>query len=188
MDIQDTKKQLQEVEVYMKGALEHLQNELGKIRAGKADPAMLKSVKVDYYGNLSPLNQVANVTSPDAHTIAIQPWDKSTIPLIEKAIMEANLGFNPDNNGEVVRVNVPPLTAERRKELVKQAKSEGENARISLRNARRDANEAFKKMEKDGLSEDLRRDAEDAVQKLTDKYNKLVDGQLAEKEKDIMKI
>ncbi len=188
MDRQDTQKQLKEVEKHMRDALEHLQKELGKIRAGKADPAMLKSVKVDYYGSLTPLNQVANVTASDAHTIAIQPWDKSTIPLIEKAILNANLGFNPDNNGEVVRVNVPPLTEERRKDLVKQAKGEGENARVSLRNARRDANDAFKKMEKDGLSEDLRRDAEDEVQKLTDKYNKLIDEQLSQKEEDIMKI
>ncbi len=188
MDRQDTVKQLKEVEMYMQDALEHLQNELGKIRAGKADPAMLKGVKVDYYGTLTPLNQVANVTVSDAHTIAIQPWDKSTIPLIEKAIITANLGFNPDNNGEVVRVNVPPLTEERRKDLVKQAKAEGENARISLRNSRRDANEAFKKMEKEGLSEDLRRDAEDEVQKLTDKYNKIIDDQLSRKEEDIMKI
>ncbi len=188
MDRQDTQKQLQEVEKHMKDALEHLKNELVKIRAGKADPSMLKSVKVDYYGNLTPLNQVANITTSDAHTIAIQPWDKSTIPLIEKAILNSNLGFNPDNNGEVVRVNVPPLTEERRKDLVKQAKGEGENARVSLRNARRDANDAFKKMEKDGLSEDLRRDAEDEVQKLTDKYNKLIDTQLSQKEEDIMKI
>lgn len=188
MDRQDTNRHLKEVETSMKDALEHLENELVKIRAGKADPSMLKSVKVDYYGSLTPLNQVANVTASDAHTIAIQPWDKNTIPLIEKAIMNANLGFNPDNNGEVVRVNVPPLTEERRKDLVKQAKNEGENARISLRNSRRDANDELKKMEKDGLSEDLRHDAEDEVQKLTDKYNKLIDEQLVQKEKDIMKI
>lgn len=188
MDSQDTKRHLKEVEENMSAALDYLVSELVKIRAGKADPSMLKSVKVDYYGNLTPLNQVANVTATDAHTIAIQPWDRSTIPLIEKAIINSNLGFNPDNNGEVVRVNVPPLTEERRRDLVKQAKNEGENARISLRNARRDANEELKKMEKNGLSEDLRRDAEDAVQKLTDKYNKLVDEKLAQKEKDIMKI
>lgn len=188
MDRQDTNQHLKEIEKQMADALEHLKNELVKIRAGKADPSMLKSVKVDYYGNLTPLNQVANLTASDAHTIAIQPWDKSTIPLIEKAILNANIGFNPDNNGEVVRVNVPPLTEERRKDLVKQAKNEGENARISLRNSRRDANEALKKMEKDGLSEDLRHDAESEVQKLTDKYNKLIDEQLDNKEKDIMKI
>lgn len=188
MDRQDTKRLLNEVEQHMKDALAHLEDALAKIRAGKADPAMLKGVKVDYYGNLTPLNQVANVTASDAHTIAIQPWDKSTIPLIEKAILNANLGFNPDNNGEVVRVNVPPLTAERRKDLVKQAKGEGEDCRISLRNSRKSANDELKKMEKDGLSEDLRHDAEDDVQKLTDKYNKLIDSQLAQKEEDIMKI
>lgn len=188
MDRQDTSHQLKEVEKCMIDALDHLKKELVKIRAGKADPSMLNSVKVDYYGNLTPLNQVANITASDAHTIAIQPWDKTTIPLIEKAIINSNLGFNPDNNGEVVRVNVPPLTEERRKDLVKQAKQEGENARISLRNTRRDANEELKKMEKDGLSEDLRRDAEDEVQKLTNKYNKNIDDELTEKEKDIMKI
>lgn len=188
MDRQDTQSHLKEVESHMSDALEHLKNELVKIRAGKADASMLKGVKVDYYGNLTPLNQVANVTASDAHTIAIQPWDKSTIPLIEKAILNADLGFNPDNNGEVVRVNVPPLTEERRKDLVKQAKNEGENARISLRNSRRDANDTLKQMEKDGLSEDLRRDAEDEVQKLTDKYNKMIDVQLDKKEEDIMKI
>lgn len=188
MDRQDTQRHLKEVEKHMSDALEHLKNEFIKIRAGKADPSMLKSIKVDYYGNLTPLSQVANVTASDAHTIAIQPWDKSTIPLIEKAILNANLGFNPDNNGEVVRVNVPPLTKERREDLVKQAKNEGENARISLRNARRDANDTFKKMEKEGLSEDLRHDAESEVQKLTDNYNKMIDEQLDKKEKDIMKI
>lgn len=188
MDRQDIELQLEEVKEQMLATVEHLKNELVKIRAGKADSSMLKSVKVDYYGNLTPLHQVANLSVPDAHTIAIQPWDKATIPLIEKAIINANLGFNPDNNGEVVRVNVPPLTEERRRDLVKQAKAEGENARVSLRNARRDANEAFKKMEKEGLSEDLRRDAEAEVQNLTDSYNKKVDVYLAEKEKDIMKV
>ncbi|PVX52061.1 ribosome recycling factor [Balneicella halophila] len=188
MDRQDTKRHLEEVKNAMSEAVEHLKNELVKIRAGKADPSMLKGVKVDYYGNLTPLNQVANIIASDAHTIAIQPWDKSTIPLIEKAILNANLGFNPDNNGEVVRVNVPPLTEERRKELVKQAKNEGENTRISIRNSRRDANEELKKMEKDGLSEDLRHDAEDDVQKLTDDFNKKIDELLDQKEKDIMKI
>lgn len=188
MDLKDVKDHLELVEEQMKDAITHLISELGKIRAGKADPTMLKGIKVDYYGNPTPLNQVANVSTPDARTIAIQPWDKSTIPLIEKAILNANIGFNPDNNGEVVRVNVPPLTEERRRDLVKQAKNEGENARISIRNARRDANEEFKAMEKEGLSEDMRRGAEDDVQKLTDKYGKIIDEQLSEKEKDIMKV
>lgn len=188
MDSQDVEIYLEEVKERMAGAVAHLDSELAKIRAGKADPAMLKSVKVDYYGSITPLNQVANVSASDAHTIAIQPWDKSTIPLIEKAIMNANLGFNPDNNGEVVRVNVPPLTEERRRDLVKQAKAECENARISLRNARRDANESFKKLEKDGLSEDLRHDAEAQVQTLTDSFSKKIDESLSKKEEDIMKI
>lgn len=188
MDRQDIEIHLEEVKERMEETLLHLETELSKIRAGKADPAMLKSVKVDYYGSITPLNQVANVSASDAHTIAIQPWDKSTIPLIEKAIINANLGFNPDNNGEVVRVNVPPLTEERRRDLVKQTKSEGENARISLRNTRRDANETFKKLEKEGLSEDLRHDAETQVQDLTNSFSKKIDESLASKEEDIMKI
>lgn len=188
MDIQNVKAEMKSVETKMKDALEHLERELLKIRAGRADGAMLKGVMVDYYGNLTPLHQVANVTAPDAHTIAIQPWEKSLIPTIEKAIMTANLGFNPDNNGEVVRVNVPPLTEERRRDLVKQTKVAGENAKISIRNARRDSNEELKKMEKEGLSEDMRRSAENEVQELTDKYNKLVETELEKKEVDIMTV
>lgn len=186
MDIQNVRTEMKSVEIKMKGALEHLERELSKIRAGRADGSMLKGIMVDYYGNSTPLHQVANITAPDAHTIAIQPWEKSLISPIEKAIMNANLGFNPDNNGEVVRVNVPPLTEERRRDLVKQTKGAGENAKISIRNARRDSNEELKKMEKEGLSEDMRRTAETEVQELTDKYNKLVDMELDKKEQDIM--
>ena len=143
---------------------------------------------LDYYGSPTPLSQVANITAPDPRTIAVQPWEKSMLAPIQKAIMNANLGFNPDNNGEIVRINVPPLTEERRKELVKQSKGIGETAKVSVRNARRDAIDTFKKMVKDGLPEDAAKDAEAEVQKITDSYNKKVDEILAQKEKDIMTI
>eukprot|EP01155_Anaeramoeba_flamelloides_P021894 Anaeramoba_flamelloidesa593773_10.p1 GENE.a593773_10~~a593773_10.p1 ORF type:complete len:188 (-),score=19.44 a593773_10:16-579(-) len=172
----------------MDKAISHLEHELVKIRAGKASPGMLDGVMVDYYGSMTPLQQVANVNTPDPRTIAIQPWEKAMIQPIEKAIMVANLGFNPENNGEVVRINVPPLTEERRKDLVKQAKKEAEDARISIRNVRRDSNEELKKMKKDGLGEDIEKDAEAEVQKLTDQYSKIVDEHIAKKEKDILTI
>ncbi len=170
----------------MDNSINHLEHELIKIRAGKANPGMLEGVMVDYYGSMTPLQQVANVNTPDPRTIAIQPWEKSMIQPIEKAIMAANLGFNPENNGELVRINVPPLTEERRKDLVKQAKKEAEDARISIRNVRRDSNEELKKMKKDGLAEDIEKDAEAEVQKLTDKYSKIIDDLIAKKEKDIL--
>ncbi len=170
----------------MDKAIQHLEHELMKIRAGKANPGMLEGVMVDYYGSLTPLQQVANVNTPDPRTIAIQPWEKAMIDPIEKAIMMANLGFNPENNGEIVRINVPPLTNERRKDLVKQAKKEAEDARISLRNIRRESNEELKKMKKDGLGEDMEKDATNEVQKLTDKYGATVDSLIAKKEKDIL--
>ncbi len=172
----------------MDKAIEHLDHELIKIRAGKANPGMLDGVMVDYYGSMTPLQQVANVNTPDPRTIAIQPWEKAMIDPIEKAIMMANLGFNPENNGEIVRINVPPLTEERRKDLVKQAKKEAEEARISIRNIRRECNEELKKMKKDGLAEDMEKDASGEVQKLTDKYATIVDEHIAKKEKDILTI
>ncbi len=172
----------------MDKAISHLEQELIKIRAGKASPGMLDGVMVDYYGSMTPLQQVANVNTPDPRTIAIQPWEKAMIQPIEKAIMAANLGFNPENNGEIVRISVPPLTEERRKDLVKQAKKEAEEARISIRNVRRDSNEELKKMKKDGLAEDIEKDAETEVQKLTDKYSKIVDDHIAKKEQDILTI
>lgn len=172
----------------MESAVDHLETELVHIRAGKASVRMLDSVMVEYYGSLTPLNQVSNVSTPDARTIAIQPWEKTMISPIEKAIMNANLGFNPDNNGEIVRVNVPPLTEERRKGLAKQVNQEGENAKISIRSARKDANESLKKMLKDGLSEDLEKDAEAQVQDMTNDYNKKVDIQLEAKNKEIFTI
>lgn len=169
-------------------AVEHLDREIGKVRAGKANPKMLEAVIVDYYGTMTPLAQVANINTPDARTIAIQPWDRKMIPIIEKSIMAANLGMNPDNNGEIVRINVPPLTEERRKELFKQVRKMGEDAKISIRNIRRDTNEELKKLKKEGLPEDQEKDAQDWVQKLTDKNIQKVDEMLDKKEKDIMTV
>ena len=146
----------------MQNALTHLENELAKIRAGRANPKILNDVLVDYYGTPTPLSQVANITAPDPRTIAVQPWEKNMLAPIQKAIMNANLGFNPDNNGEIIRINVPPLTEERRKELVKQAKGIGETAKISIRNARRDAIDEFKKLVKEGLPEDVAKDGRHA--------------------------
>jgi len=161
---------------------------LAKLRAGKASPAMLDGIMVNYYGTPTPLQQVANINTPDARSIVIQPWEKKVIEAIEKAIFAANIGMTPTNNGEVVRLNVPPLTEERRKSLVKQVKVEGENAKISVRNVRRDAIEEFKKMLKRGLPEDMEKDAEENMQKLTDKYYKKVDEILAKKETEIMTV
>jgi ribosome recycling factor len=172
----------------MRDAIKHLEKELVHIRAGKASPSMLDSIHVDYYGSLTPLNQVSNVSTPDARTIAIQPWEKNLIPVIEKAILVANLGFNPENNGEIIRINIPALTEERRKLLVKQAGQEGETAKVSIRTSRKEANESLKKLLKDGLSEDVEKDAEAEVQKLTDDYGKKIDTLVEAKEKDIMTI
>ncbi len=172
----------------MQQALTHLENELAKIRAGRANPKILNDVVVEYYGSPTPLSQVANILSPDPRTITVQPWERQMIGPIEKAIMAANLGFNPDNNGEIIRINVPPLTAERRKELVKQSRSIGETAKVSVRNARRDAIDQFKKMVKEGLPEDMAKDAEAEAQKMTDLFTKKIEEMLAAKEKDIMTI
>lgn len=179
---------IDEAKEKMEKALEHLDAELAKIRAGKANPRMLDGIKVNYYGNLTPLNQVANINTPDARTIAIQPWEKTMIDVIEREIMAANLGVTPMNNGEVIRINIPPLTEERRRDLVKQVKHECENARISIRNARRDANEYIKGLQKNGLSEDLAKDHELEVQDVTDQFNKKVEVFYEEKEKDIMSL
>lgn len=179
---------MDEAKEQMQNALAHLENELAKIRAGRANPKILNDVLVDYYGTPTPLSQIANITVPDPRTIAVQPWERTMLAPIQKAIMNANLGFNPDNNGEVVRINVPALTEERRRDLVKQSKGVGETAKVSIRNARRDAIDEFKKMTKDGLPEDVAKDAEAEVQKMTDSYNKKADDILATKEKDIMTI
>lgn len=172
----------------MTGSIAHLEKEFLNIRAGKASPQMLGSVFVDYYGSQTPLTQVSNVNVPDARTITIQPYEKSMLQAIEKAIMIANLGFNPMNNGDVIIINVPALTEERRRELVKQAKAEAEDAKIGIRNARKDANTDIKKLEKDGVSEDVCKTAEDDVQKLTDGFIRKVDEHLAAKEAEIMKV
>lgn len=179
---------LMEAEDSMKKAVEHLDHELTHIRAGKANPKLVDNVMVEYYGTMTPLPQVANISTPDAKTIAIQPWEKGLIRDIEKAIMAANLGFNPDNNGEMIRINIPPLTEDRRRDLVKQAKHEAEEAKISVRSVRRDSNDSLKKLIKEGLSEDLEKDAEAVVQKLTDKYIQKIDELTAVKEKEILTI
>ena len=172
----------------MQEAISHLENVLGKIRAGKANPQMLRTVKVDYYGVQTPLAQAANISTPDAQTISIQPFDKNLIAEIEQAIMDSNLGFNPSNNGDKVIINVPPLTEERRRDLVKQAKSEIENAKVSIRNIRQKANDEIKKLAKDGLSEDLARDAEKSIQDLTNSFSKKIDDLFSMKEAEIMTV
>ena len=172
----------------MAGSIAHLEKSFLNIRAGKASPAMLGSVFVDYYGSQTPLSQVSNLNVPDARTITIQPYEKNMLQPIEKAIMIANLGFNPMNNGDLIIISVPPLTEERRRDLAKQAKSEAEDAKISIRNARKDANTDIKKLEKEGTSEDVCKTAEDEVQTLTNNYIKRVDEVLALKEAEIMKV
>ncbi|HLT53608.1 MAG TPA: ribosome recycling factor [Flavobacteriaceae bacterium] len=169
----------------MDSAIKHLEKQFVNIRAGKASPAMLGSVMVDYYGSQTPLNQVANVNTPDGRTITVQPWEKNMLQEIERGIMIANLGFNPMNNGETIIINVPPLTEERRRELAKQAKAEAEDAKVGVRNARKDANNDLKKLD---VSEDLLKNAEVDVQDLTDNYVKKVDAILAIKEKEIMTV
>ena len=172
----------------MNGSVAHLEKEFLNIRAGKASPQMLGSVFVDYYGSQTPLSQVSNVNVPDARTITIQPYEKSMLQTIEKAIMVANLGFNPMNNGENIIISVPPLTEERRRDLVKQAKAEAEDAKISIRNARKDANTDIKKLEKEGTSEDICKSAEEDIQKLTDSFIRKVEEHLVIKEAEIMKV
>jgi len=172
----------------MENAVVHLKKELANIRAGKATPAMVGGVMVDYYGSMTPLTQIANVNTPDGRTLSIQPWEKAMIREIEKAIMNSNLGFNPMNNGESVIINVPPLTEERRKDLVKQAKAETEEAKIGVRNDRKNANNEIKKLEKDGVAEDLCKNAEIDIQELTDKYIQKIDEIHVAKEKEILTV
>ena len=172
----------------MQKALNHLETELIKIRAGKATPQMLEGLTVDYYGSLTPLNQVGNVSVMDARTLTIQPWEKNMLQPIERAIINANLGVTPQNDGNIIRLFMPPLTEERRKEFVKRANGEGEQSRVSVRSIRRDAIEQIKKLQKDGLSEDEAKDAEKTMQDLTDKFIAIVDKHLAAKEKEIMSV
>lgn len=172
----------------MQKSLERLNNELTKVRAGKANPSMLSSVFVDYYGVRTPLAQVANINTPDARTLTLQPWEKAMITPISKAIIDANLGLNPQNNGDNIIISIPPLTEERRIAMVKQSKAYGEDSKVSIRTARKDANDAIKKMQKDGLPEDIAKKAEDDIQGITTQYIEKVDKIIADKEKDIMTV
>ena len=186
--IEKAKELVAGVKTKMTDAVKFLEEDLKTYRAGKANPMVFNNVMVDYYGSPMPIGQVASITVPDAKTILIQPWEKKMIPVIEKAIMDANIGFTPQNNGESVRCNVPPLTEDRRKELIKKAHASGENAKVVIRNARRDVIDALKKLQKDGLSEDMEKDQEAAVQKETDAAVKKVDELIAAKEKDILTV
>lgn len=179
---------LEEAKSLMEKAVQHTTAELVKIRAGKAMPNFLDGIMVTYYGNPTPIQQVASITTPDARTLAIKPWEKNLIPEIEKAIINSDLGLNPQNNGEMVMLTVPPLTEERRKNLVKQVKNECENGKISIRTVRKDTNDALKKLQKEGASEDEVKRAEDTVQKYTDTYSGKIDGLFDKKEAEIMKV
>ncbi len=172
----------------MADAVKFLEEDLKTYRAGKANPMVLNNVTVDYYGTPTPVAQVASVTTPDAKTLMLQPWEKKMIPVIEKAILDANIGLTPQNNGESIRCNIPPLTEDRRKELIKKAKTAGENAKVVVRNARRDAIELLKKAQKDGMPEDMQKEYEQNVQKETDSFTKKVDELVSSKEKEIMTV
>lgn len=184
----DVKKLLDETKADMQKAIEHFEHELSKIRAGKANAGMLEGIEVDAYGTRSPLIQVGNVSTPDARTISIQPWDPSLLQPIEKAILQANIGLTPQSDGKIIRLNIPPLTEERRKELVKQTKHEAENCRIALRTVRKNSNEKVKKLQKDGLTEDAAKNAEQSVQNLTNDFTAKVEKHLEVKEKEIMTV
>ena len=175
-------------EDHMSKAINHLETELIKIRAGKANPQMLDGIMVDYYGSPMPINQVANISAMDARTLSIQPWEKNMLQPIERSIIAANIGMNPQNDGSLIRIFLPPLTEERRRELVKRCQGEGEHSKIAIRNIRRDAIEHIKRLQKNGLSEDAAKDAEGDVQQVTDKYTSGVEKHLAAKEKEIMSV
>jgi ribosome recycling factor len=175
-------------EDHMQKAIGHLETELVKIRAGKANPQMLDGIVVDYYGSPMPINQIANISVMDARTLSIQAWEKNMLQPIERAIIAANIGITPQNDGNIIRLFLPPLTEERRKELVKKCQGEGEHSKVAIRNIRRDAIEAIKKLQKNGLSEDASKDAEASVQQVTDKFISLVDKHLTSKEKEIMSV
>ncbi len=179
---------LEEVEDSMKNALTHLEKEFHKIRAGKATPQMLEGVMVDYYGSLTSIEKIANINTPDPRQIIVQPWDKSILKDIEKAILAANLGFNPTNEGEVLRIMVPAITEQRRLDLVKQAKAEAEKAKISIRNSRKTGNDFIKSLEKEGLAEDESKKTLDRIQEITNSYSEKVDKLLETKDDDIMKV
>lgn len=179
---------LDEAREQMEKSIAHLEDELAKVRAGRANPSMLGEIKVDYYGTHSPLTQVANVSATDARTLMIKPWDKSMLQLIEKAILASNIGLTPMNDGEVVRLNIPMLTEERRKALVKQVHQIAEHSKVSIRNARRDGNEAIKSLQKEGLGEDEAKSAEQNIQQFTDVFIARVDKHVDAKEKEIMTV
>ena len=186
MNISEVKKN---AETKMSKSVDSLKTDLAKVRTGRANPGILDHVQVEYYGNPTPINQVANISLIDGRTISVQPWEKKMVNAVEKAIRDSDLGLNPSSVGDIIRVPMPPLTEERRKEMVKLVKTEGEDAKIAVRNIRRDANEYLKKMVKDkACSEDDERRAQDDIQKLTDKYVKQIDGLLAEKEKEVMTV
>ena len=185
---EEINKIISDTEASMSKALNHLEAELVKIRAGKANPTMLDGIMADYYGNPTAINQIANISVLDARTISVQPWEKNMLQAIERAITMANIGINPQNDGNVIRLFLPPLTEERRKELVKRCNTEGEHAKVAVRNIRRDGIEAIKKLQKDGLSEDISKDAEKEAQETTDKYILLIEKHLAAKEKEIMSV
>jgi ribosome recycling factor len=179
---------IEDAEDSMKKAIDHLEAELIKVRAGKATPNIVDGIVVDYYGNPTPINQVGNVSAADARTLTIQPWEKNMLQPIERAIIQANIGINPQNDGNIIRLFLPPLTEERRKELVKRSQNEGEQSKVAIRSIRRDAMEQIKKLQKNGLSEDVSKEGESRVQELTDKFIALVDKHLGTKEKEIMTV
>jgi ribosome recycling factor len=184
----DINKLINDTRAHMQKSVEHLESELAKVRAGRANPSMLEGVHVDYYGSSMPLSQVSNISVTDARTLTIQPWEKAMVSPIEKAILAANLGFNPQNDGMVIRINVPALTEERRKDLVKKAKAEAEHAKVAIRASRRDSNEKLKNEVKQHVAEDVVKDAEDKIQKMTDQFIVTVDKHLEQKEKEIMTV
>ena len=184
----DVNHYLNPAEEKMELAVAYLEETLARIRAGKANPKILDGIRVDYYGSLAPISNVANVGVPDARTITITPWEKSMFKVIEKAIIDSDLGIMPENNGEIISISIPPLTEERRKALVKQSKNEAEQAKISVRNARREAIDGLKKAVKDGMAEDVEKDAEDKLQKTHDRYMKKIDDLFALKEKEILTV
>jgi ribosome recycling factor len=184
----ETKTILNKASISMKKAMEHFETELIKIRAGKANPTMLDGIMVDYYGNPTPINQVGNLSVMDARTLTIQPWEKNMLQPIEKAIIAANIGINPQNDGNLIRLFLPPLTEERRKDLAKKSNSEGEQAKVSIRSIRREAIEQMKKAEKEGLSEDAAKEGENAIQEITNDYITLIEKYLGVKEKEIMSV
>lgn len=186
--MEETDIYIEDARDHMEKTIKHVSHELAKIRAGRAMPNMLEGIMVNYYGAPTPLQQVASVNTPDARTLVIKPWEKKVLSDIEKAIINSDLGLNPQNDGEIIRLNIPPLTEERRKQLVKQSKQEAEQGKVSIRNIRKDANENLRKLLKEHVSEDLVKKGEDQVQKLTDKYIEEIDQLLVKKEEEIMKV